>query len=687
MKYQRFLWLVVLCPLLMGSLLDNTKTTGDQILNLSTQDFGLYGPLAINFQYSKELGVFIQGKFTQLINPFLAASLDIEGGKKLHRYNGTFGYLLTPEQRLKFSVEYLTQNLIFDFDSGEVNKWIGQSAYGLTYEYLLPYNFVRSIALNTFYSKAQSKDLSPKIYFDQNNQLYEDFRHIAGGTDTHGGLELNLLPTRTTSLGLQLSYDNLNYDTKYPDNNNNRGLGYAISLQQLLTNRLKLQLLANNVQAYQDYQAEIDWMLRSLYDARFELGLNGERIIGKHGLQSDTRVGVNINLRFAPNKTKSNSGYDINLTNNFNDLASWTAEPAVYMAQVLAIKDEYKVALGTDPFANPNTILKDINIPYGTFFSKSYEALNLFIDPLQQYNTLQLKAVGEEKLGLQAKFTPDPNKHDNGTLTISGRVTEPDLMKIKDKGTTVVIYARNFKDAPNQWSKSTQHFGINMYYTNPVVRIPEQNFHLDEEVNKDLTNYIDFGSEKLQEIKADSLNDYGLKINLSQDGNKVTLIGTTKKSASQKKITIAVKNSAGKTSEGNLTLNISDTIPTFTLTCPKPDSDFYYDRKWCETHSNSPVNYYGEKDGYKFELNTQLYGHIYCNNLPKPGQMKFFGAYISDTPKGPRLACRYKFTAERQWLTTQSIPTHSEFHYHFPSKTSCTPNDPTVEKCQIDLKS
>ncbi len=684
-----FLWLLLLTPLLMGAMSDAQRTTEDQVLSLSTRDFGLYGPLSLGLQYSKEFGVFVQGKFTQLINPFLAASLDVESGKKLHRFNGTFGYLLTPKQRLKLSAEYLTQNLEFDFDSGEMNKWIGQNAYGLTYEYLLPHNFIKSIALNTFYSKAQSKDLSSKIYFGQDSQLYEDFRHIAGGTDVHGGLQLNLLPTRTTSIGLQLSYDDLNYDTKYSDNNNDKGLGYAINLQQLLTNHLKLQLLASSIQAYQDYQAEIDWLLHSLYDARFELGLNGERIIGNHGLQSDTRVGVNINLRFAANKTKSNSGYDLNLANNFNDLASWTAEPAVYMAQVLAIKDEYKTALGTDPFANPNTILKDINIPYGTFFSKSYEALNLFIDPLQKYDTLELKAVGEEKLGLQAKFTPDPNKHDDGTLTISGKVTKPDLMKIKDNGALVVIYARNFKDSPNQWSKSTQHFGINMYYTDPVVRIPEQNFHLDEEVNKDLTNYINFGSEKLQQINANSLNDYGLKINLSQDGKIVTLTGKTKKSISQVTIPIGVTNSANKTTEGKFTLDISGVVPTFTLTCPKPDTDFYYDHKWCKQHPHSAVDYYGSVDKFKFELYLSK-DPIYCDYIPHHGQMEFYGAYLAKNANGIFLWCEYEFLEKRTWHSVQRLPKGSEFHYRHPNTVDCngTPDHPrTIEECKVDLKS
>jgi len=666
----------------LGTLTNTPISDNDQTLYLSTQDFGLYGPLSLGLQYSKESGVFVQGKFTQFINPFLAASLDVESGKKLRRFNGTFGYLLTSKQRLKFSAEYLTQNLIFDFDSGEVNKWIGQNAYGLTYEYLLPYNFIKSIALNTFYSKAQSKDLSPKIYSDQNDQLYEDFRHIAGGTDTHGGLQLNLLPTRTTSLGLQLSYDDLNYDTKYSDNNNNdKGLGYAISLQQLLTNRLKLQLLASSIQAYQDYQAEIDWLLRSMYDARFELGLNGERIIGKHGLQSDTRVGININLRFAVNETKSNLGYNLNLTNNFSDLASWTAEPAVYMAQVLAVKDEYKTALGTDPFANPNTILKDINIPFGTFFSKSYSALSLFIDPLQGYDTLELKAVGEEKLGLQAKFIPDPNKHDNGTLTISGKVTKQNLMKIKDKGVLVVIYAKNFKDAPNQWSKSTQHFGINMYYTNPVVRIPGQNFHLDEEVNKALTDYIDFGSEKLQQIKADSLNEYGLTINLSQDGKTVTLLGKTKKSVSQITIPIKVTNSANKTTEGKLTLNISTVVPALALTCPSPRDFKYTCNKWGD--------YYAKKGKYTFK-GDRYYGTFPCPPYPLDNSTVFVTAYITESRHLECIYWRPQISPRLQMVTMQPLPPKSEFRNHYPSSNECVgthENPKTIKQCTVDLKS
>lgn len=689
MKYRRFLWLLLLCPLLMGALLNDAKATEEQYLNLSSQDFGLYGPLSFGVQYSKEFGAYIQGKFTQLLNPYLATSLDVESGKKMYRFNATFAYLLSLEQRLKFSAEYLTQDLTFDFLSGEVNKWIGQNAYGLTYEYLLPYDFVKSIVLNTFYSKAQSKNLSPVFYFDQNSQLYEDFRYIAGATDTHGSLQINLLPIKTTLLGLQLSYDNLNYNKKYSgDDDSYNGFDFTINLQQLITNQLKLQLSASRVPAYQDYHAEIDWLVHSMSDARFELGLNGEQIIGNHGLQNDIRVGVNLNLRLGVNKTNSTTNrYNLNLTDNFNDLSDWTAEPAVYMPQVLAVKNEYRMALGTEPFADPNAVVNDLYVTFGKNFSKSFKALYLFIDPMKKFNSLILKANGEGAINLGYTFTPDPNQHDNGTLTIFGTPTEPTSTNVKDKEAEVTIYAKNFKTPNGQWSGSTQQFKIHMLYDNPTVHIPEQSFHLNEGVNKDLTSYIDFGSEKLQQIKANSLNSYGLKINLSRDGDKVTLTGIAKKAVSQEKITIIVKNSAGKTSEGSFILNISDIIPAFTLTCPRPNNDFSYDHKWCKTHPNSPVDYYGEKDGYKFELDTQFYGHIYCNNLPKPGQMKFIGAYISDTSMGSLLVCRYTFMAEKQWYSTQSIPPLSEFHYHLPSKNSCTPNGPTVKKCIVDLKS
>ncbi|KPJ67267.1 MAG: hypothetical protein AMJ43_05220 [Coxiella sp. DG_40] len=688
MKYRRFLWLLLLCPLLMGALLDDTKATEEQYLNLSSQDFGLYGPLSFGMQYSKEFGIYLQGKFTQLLNPYFATSLDIESGQKLRRFNATFGYLLSLKQRLKFSAEYLTQNLTFDFISGEVNKWVGQNAYGITYEYLLPYDFVKSIVFNVFYSKAQSENLSPIFYFDQNDQLYEDFRYIAGATDTHGSLQVNLLPIKNTLLGLQLNYDNLNYNKKYPcEDDSYNGFDFTINLQQLITKQLKLQLSASRVPAYQDYHAEIDWLIHSMSGTRFELGLNGERIIGNHGLQSDIRVGVNLNLRLGVNKTNSAThGYNLNLTDNFTDLSDWTAKPAVYMPQVLAVKNEYTMALGTEPFANPNAVVNDLYVTFGQNFSKSFKALYLFIDPMQKFNSLILKADGEGAVNLEYTFTSDPNQQDNGTLTIFGTPSKP-TSNTKNKEADVTICAKNFKTPNGRWSSSTQQFKIHMLYDNPVIHIPEQSFHLYEEVNKDLTNYIDFGSEKLQQIKADSLNEYGLKINLNQNGDKVTLTGTAKKSASQEKIIITVKNSAGKISEGNFILNISDIVPTFTLTCPRPNSDFSYDHQWCETHPNSPVDYYGEKNGYKFELDTQFYGHIYCNDLPKPGEMKFIGAYISNTPMGSLLVCRYIFMAEKQWYTTQSIPPYSEFHYHSPSKNSCTPNSPTVEKCIVDLKS
>jgi hypothetical protein len=663
---------------------DAQKPDNNQTLNLSSQQFGLYGPLGFNLQYSKELGVFVQGKFTQLINPLFAMSLDVEAGKNTRRVNGTFGYLLTPRQRLKLSAEYLTQNLDFDFASGNVRKWIGQDAYGLTYEYLLPKGWLRSFGFNTFYSKSQSENLDPKLYQDGSGGWYENFRRIAGAVDKHGGLTVNLLPTKLTLLDLELGYDYLKYNKP---GEKNSSLGFKINLQQLISNRLKLQLLADNLAAYQDYEAEVDFLVPSMLDTRLELGLNGKRILGNHGLQNDTQVGVNVNFRWGLKRTRKIAGYNLDLADNFNDLAAWSADPAVYMQQVLAVKDEYNKLIGGGPFANSNISLHDITIPYGQFFSKSYKALDLFIDPVQKADSLEVKAEGEEAIGLHAFFAHDSNHHDNGTLTIYGVPSNKITANKGDEGAHVIIYARNYENAPAHWSSSTRKFNINVNSVAPDVNIPAQIFHLGQVVNNDLTSYIEFNSNKLSSVQANSLGNYGLQINLSKNGKQVSLTGTANKGADNVDIPITVTNSGYKTTNSRFKLTIHDPV-IGTLTCPEPDTQFHYDQQWCAQHPNEPVDYYGESGEYKFELNHRDYGTIYCNYIPKPGELRFFGAAIIRNVNGVFLVCRYQYHEERQWETIKTLPKHSVFHNQPSNDYGCgTPNHPkSIEQCKVDLK-
>ena len=220
-------------------LTDQQPTASQDSFALSNTDLGLYGPISFSTTYSQIYGVIFSGQYTQALGDQNALSFLADGSKKEGRANLTWGYAMTPHQRIKLTGEYLAQDLDFNYYSGDVNKWENQAAYGATYEYIIAHHFLNDINFNTFYSHTRSEDLSDADYDGATN-----LRRIAGGTDKSASAGVDVLPTQNTLVGLQLNYDNVIYDTHYQNNQNTTGFGATINLQQLITQRTKLQLLA-----------------------------------------------------------------------------------------------------------------------------------------------------------------------------------------------------------------------------------------------------------------------------------------------------------------------------------------------------------------------------------------------------------------------------------------------------------
>ncbi len=350
-KLLHILFLVFLCPIALGSVTQKgyfpqSQTEAvklNQMLNLSSGDLGLKGPVSLSAQYSSEFGYMLEGQWTQKLGLNNALSLLLNLGPKERRLNATWGHVLTPNQRFKLTAEYLEQNKDFDFLSGSTNVWIGQSAYGLTYQYLFPHSFINDINFNTFYSHASSKNLSNKLFTDAADK-WINIRRIAGGTEKSASLGVDLLPLKNSLLGLQVNYDNVHYDTRYEQADNSSGLGATVSLNQLISKHIKLNLLASSRQTDDTYQAGLSWLLHSKPGTQLELGLTGTRTLGRTaGMENDSRIGVNMSYSWGGDSRSKSFGYQLDSPSSTSDLASWTSQPAVHMAQVLAAKDETKV--------------------------------------------------------------------------------------------------------------------------------------------------------------------------------------------------------------------------------------------------------------------------------------------------------------------------------------------------------
>lgn len=318
-----------------------SDVTPSNALALASQNFKS-GPFTLATQYSELGGIGISGQIANAISPYNAFAINFEVAEKEGRVSGTYGQALTDHQRVKFTGEYLTQNMDFNFKSGPVKTWVGQEAFGASYEYVLLKSFVKDVNLNAFYSRATSKELT-SLPMDIGNIHYMNDRRIAGGRDRGVSGGMDFLPTKSSLLGFKVNYDELTFDKKYEANTENAsGVNFSVNFEQLLSKFLKLKASFEGHQPYNLYQAGISWLMPVKAGDSAEVVLTGEHTQGKGSLPRDSGLALGVNYRFGSDPSAQPASYSFDSQRGIfgDDLASWTAVPAVYMPMVLALKDE-----------------------------------------------------------------------------------------------------------------------------------------------------------------------------------------------------------------------------------------------------------------------------------------------------------------------------------------------------------
>jgi hypothetical protein len=331
----------------------------NQDLSLSSSDLGLMGPLNIGLQWSDQFGVTVNTKYTTNIGNYSAIALGLELGMQQRRINSTWGYALSKHQRIKITYENLSQNLNFDFRLWNCDRDVVQDAAGATYQVLFPHHVLNTFSINAFYAKARSQDLGMLRTYE-NNIWWDNYRRIAGGIDKSISAGLDLLPNSTNLVNLQLNYDDLYYDTKYKSNRAQNSIGETLDYKHLLNNRLRLDIYASHRQIYDDYKADIDWLLNDVSGMKFELGIYGERINNIEGRDNDKVFGINFSIAQSFN---SKAQYVLGAQDSLADIKGWVSDPAVHMAQVLAITDEKRErSAGNGNSNNQQTLVSSKNI-------------------------------------------------------------------------------------------------------------------------------------------------------------------------------------------------------------------------------------------------------------------------------------------------------------------------------------
>lgn len=340
----------------------STHPIEPQAITVNTQQLGINGPASIGVRYDTELGWIPELSYTQIFYEN-GIYLQLGYGANEKRANVTLGHGFNPQNQIKFTYEYLSQNLPFDFASGNVNEWVSQNAFGAAYRFLFGYPVLRSFDLNGYYIKAGSKDLSDIIYY-QNNEAYLNLRHIAGGTEETATASISLAPFHQTLISLGGGYSHLVYDTEYEDNQENAVFAFHAALEHLFTPWTKLSTSFDNSASEMDTRVKISQIL----PAHIEAAITGEYSQGQAG-QPDSKT-ITASLSYPV------TNYTVPPIDSLDALKTWIQKPVVHANRVLAIKDE-AVKKFTITATNPNPQ----TIKTGTLIAPVYTQEIFSFDP------------------------------------------------------------------------------------------------------------------------------------------------------------------------------------------------------------------------------------------------------------------------------------------------------------------
>lgn len=547
--------------------------TKNPVLDISTNDLGWIMPLTLGAQYSSIFGTIFHGQFSHSLGAENALAMLFDGGAKEYRVNGTFGHAFSENQRLKLTGEYLAQDLNLSYITGSLDKWVGQGAIGATYEYLFPGKFIHDLNLNAFYSKAQSKELDEFIFADPDSPSgwSANDRRIAGGKDRSASLGLDLLPFKTTLLGAQLNYDNVIYDMKYEITPQNpdpsaKGLGGTLTLEQLLGKYFKVKLLGSKRKIYDNYQAEIDWLVKNNAEHHFEVSLVGQHLVNDNSDQSigftkttDNRIGLNFTYQFGNGQSKG-QGYTFGSVGEMGDITNWTNNPAVHMEKVLAVKDEQVRYLssselpGIGDFEADGVFGENLSLDISNHFVFGFGSL---VDIINNFTAKTLATAEDQNLADYGLALT----HNGNTITLSG-TPHKETATEEDPNKTVVIPV---EITNSLGQKADGVFHLRISDEAPKINIPEQDFKVGVPVTnnsygKDITADIADGASSLKSITYSEVlsEKYNLQIKIEAD-NHIYIEGTPSQQTptAGETIKVTIKNSGGIENSGSFLLKIT----------------------------------------------------------------------------------------------------------------------------------
>lgn len=290
------------------------------------------------------VGATGKAKYATSITENTALSLLGEAGPRNYRLGGTLGWRFNENQRLKISGDFLRQDIVYAFFSGNSREWVKQGAIGAHYQYDLNQpGYNPQFNLKAGYSHAPSRQLDTVAgsYIDVLGLAHNfiDYRRIAGSDAGYISPGISVQPWQTARVGVELNYDDVQYDRIFYVDQRAKGFGGTANLVQQLGANTKLGMSVGIREPFNAYQANIGYTLPNSPD--WTLGIDANYVDGKHYLPNTYNVGLSVSYVVKEEQLNPNNlEKDPTIRPAYSDLSSWVADPAIYLPQVLAITDE-----------------------------------------------------------------------------------------------------------------------------------------------------------------------------------------------------------------------------------------------------------------------------------------------------------------------------------------------------------
>lgn len=287
------------------------------------------------------LGPTLKARFTNRLVEDKAYSLAGEAGSGNMRLAATYAWKFSECNRLKISAEYLWQDITFPFFSGNSTEWLNQGAVGFAYQYDFAANrLYPQFNLSAYSSHVPSRSLGNMDGFYINTSgasvQFSDARRDAGSNAYGFSPGLAFTPWQGSRVGLTLNYDKVYYNTKYVINNENHGgFGGTLDFNQAVSNYLGVGASASVREPFNYYLVNVSFA-RIPYLASWTVGLFANYVDGKHTMPNTYNLGVTANYFLDQSLDDNTVGCPSPLSDR---MLAFTATPAVYMPQVIAVPD------------------------------------------------------------------------------------------------------------------------------------------------------------------------------------------------------------------------------------------------------------------------------------------------------------------------------------------------------------